>query len=417
MSSSTSSSSEMARPPAAAGDGRKVYLKTFLAITLGMAVSMAIIRLITYLNDVGSKTIMVRVQEARAALPKIVAEDDELVMFFGSSMTEAGFSPRQFDRQLAERGVDVKSFNFGFGGLNPYFQDYLARRIREAFEKNDRRLELALLEFVPFQVTVDRFDGARSSIDSFLTLLATPREIWGIALRDPARGVRILTIRYFRDSISAEIITDHFGSSFRPPRPRSELPEDEEATARLREVSQAFNARFDEDYPDYAGEEWHYGWQGAGTIPEERSESTREMLVELYELLRTPRRMEDDRLRRIHCCDIEELHFEEELIAAYVRIVEIFQQFSDHVEVVLMPRNADWIQYSPEAAERLRVVLERIADETGVVIRNHQELPGITPEMYFDTTHLSRYSGDVAYTSFLVDEYAPILAGDGERAP
>ncbi len=397
MSSSTSNS-------------RAPFGRILLVTFFGMAASMGLVRLFTYANDVSGDTILRRVVEARAALPRIVAEENDLVMAFGSSMTEAGFAARQFDRELTERGIDVTSFNFGFGGLNPLFQDYLARRVREAFEAEDRRLKLALIEFCPFQNTVGRYQGALPVVDSFVTMLASPREMWEVTLSDPTRGIRMLNIHYLRDDISAEMITHHFGEELGPPTPRSSLPEDEVASKRLGEVSELLSERFEEDYPDYADEDWHYGWQGAGTIPEERSASTRALFEELYELLRSPRRLENDKLRRATCCDIETLDFEEELVAAFVRMVETFQAFSDRVEVVLLPRNTAWIQYEPDAAARLEAVLDRIARETGVVIRNHQDLDGVTPEMFSDTTHLARYSGDVAYTSFLVETYAPLLA-------
>ncbi len=272
MSSSTSSS-------------RAPYIRILVAVILGMAASMGIIRIITYANDVSGDTILGRVLKARAALPRIVAEEQDLVMAFGSSMTEAGFSARQFDRQVGERGADVKSFNFGFGGLNPLLLDYLARRIRESFEARDRRLSLALIEFCPFQNTVGRYQGALPVIDSFVTMLASPRELWGITLRNPARGIRMLNIHYLRDDISAEMSAHHFGDALRTPTPRSSLPEDEEGSKRLNEVSELFNQRFEEDYPDHPDEDWHYGWQGAGTIPEERSEST----SALGRTLRAPR--------------------------------------------------------------------------------------------------------------------------------
>lgn len=170
-----------------------------------------------------------------------------------------------------------------------------------------------------------------SAIDSFVTMLASPTEVWEIALRDPTRGVRMLNIHYLRDDISAEMITD--------------------------------------------------------------------------------------RLWRDHCCDILGLNFEEELVAAYIRLVKEFQQFSNRVEVVLLPRNTERIEYSPEAATRLAAVVERIEHETGLTLRDYQILPEITPDMYSDTTHLARDLGDVPFTEFLVDEYAESLGGSPEAAP
>ena len=147
--------------------------------------------------------------------------------------------------------------------------------------------------------------------------------------------------------------------------------------------------------------------EGAGTIPEERSEDTLELFKEYYETLRTEKRLNDDRLWRIQCCDIENLDFEEELITGFIRTVRNFQQFSDHVEVILLPRNHDWIGRPPDAEERLRRVLERIRQETGVTIHSFEDAPEITPQMYSDTTHLARYSGDEVFTRFLADEYGP----------
>ena len=125
----------------------------------------------------------------------MLAEEKGLVMFYGSSMTQAGFSPRQFDKAMAEKGANIKSFNFGFGGLNPYFQDILSRRIMEQFQQKDRHLELAILEFNPFQTTITRHERARSLEDSFLTMLASNQELKELTLADPTRGIRLYNIK------------------------------------------------------------------------------------------------------------------------------------------------------------------------------------------------------------------------------
>lgn len=397
MSSSTSSS-------------RAIFGKIFLACVLGMGMALVLVRLFAEANDAKAETILERVMQARAALPKIVAEPDPVVMVFGSSMVDAGFSARQFDRQMAERGIAVKSFNFGFGGLNPYFQDYLARRIRDEFVKEGRQLDLAVLEFNPFQTTKARWNGALPIVDGYVSMLATPREMWELTLKDPTRGIRVFNIHYLRNDISAEMITWFFGRGLQQnDRPRSELPRDEALEERRGELGDKLGEYFDQDYPDYTGEDWYYPWQGAGTIPEERSEEMRATLAEFYELGRNPRRMENDRLNRIYCCDIIDMEFEEELIQAYIRIVKTFQEFSKHIDIVMLPRNTDWIEYPPEARQRLDVVLQRIEDETGLAVTDMQDLDVITPEMFSDTTHLGRYSGDVAYTEYLVEQYAPLF--------
>ena len=183
-----------------------------VVIALGMFACLVIVRLFTNAFDASAETIMARVMEARAALPRIVQEERPLVMVFGSSMTHAAFGARQFDREMAERGIEIKSFNFGFGGLNPYFQDYLSRRIRDAFVENDRRLELVLIEFTPLQNTTARWNGAQPAVDSYVTMLADGSDIWEIIKKDPGRGIRAAEIKYLRNDISAEMTTWFFGS-------------------------------------------------------------------------------------------------------------------------------------------------------------------------------------------------------------
>ena len=392
-------------------NSRGSFVKVLLVVVVGMGLSLALVRAYAAALGASGEAFLGRVLEARAALPRIIAEEEDLVMFFGSSMTQAGFSARVFDRRLAERGVDVKSFNFGFGGLNPLFQDYLARRIREAFEAEGRRLELTLIEFNPFQTTRTRYERAVPSIDAFVGMLASPRELREILFEDPTRGVRILNIHFLRDDVSAEMATFYFGDElgFVPPVPESDLPEDEENQKRLREIGERMGEKFDEEYPDYDGAQWSYEWQGAGTIPSERSEETLQLFRDYYAALTTEKHMTDDLLWRQFSSDVTELDFEEELVEAFIRLVGEFQRISNRVEVVLLPRNTDWIEYTPDVRARLDGVLQRIRDETGVTVRDFQVIDAVANDMFSDTTHLARYQGDISFTNFLADLYAEPL--------
>lgn len=388
---------------------RKIFSKIALSIFAGMALSMLLVRIILDLQDANKQGIMGRVAQAQEALPKIIAEPDELVMFFGSSMTRAGFSARQFDRELKKTGKTVKSFNFGFGGLNPYFQDLLSRRIADDFTANDRKLKLALIEFNPFQTTQTRWNRAKSTVDSFLTMLASDAEIWEIAKQDLTRGIRLFNIKYIRNDISAEMITSYYGRAIFPPQRRDVFKDDEETVAAARELGKQIGEMFKKEYPDYNGEDWYYPWQGAGTIPEERSEETLKLFEEYYQLAFTEAEMKNDRLSRIRNADIEDMNFEPLLIESFINIVKNFQQFSDKVEVIMLPRNTRWIHYTEGGKKRLAETVKKIEDATGITIRNHQDLEVINPDMFRDTTHLARYRGDIAYTDFLIKEYGNSL--------
>lgn len=391
-------------------NSRKIYFKITLTMVLGMALSMGIIRAYTAYVDARGQTALARVLTSLDAIPQITAEPDDLVLFFGSSMVGAGFSPRQFDAELAEKGIAVTSFNFGCGGLNPLFQDYYSRRLRDGFQKQDRKLKLALIEFNPFQATIVRRSRALNIEDSYLALLATQKELLDFTYQDLERGALLHNIRYFRGGISAEMITNYFSQGFQePPTIKSVYTPNEEVIQRRRELSQEISKRFDQDYPNYDAAPWSYAWQGGGTIPEERSAETLRIVDEYYTVQQDPYFMDRARLRRIQTADIIDLHFDETLVASFIQIVKNFQQFSEQVEVMLLPRNTRWIQRPPEAIQRLNAMVDRIQTETGLVIRNYEDLDQITPDMFRDATHLNRYVGAVTFTKFLVEEYAPLL--------
>jgi len=388
---------------------RTIYSKAVLAIGLCMFSAMAIIHAYLESNNANKQGIMGRVNEAQAALPMIVAEPDNLVMFFGSSMTRAGFSPRQFDRGLASQGKTAKSFNFGFGGLNPYFQDLLSRRVAEEFSANDRRLKLALIEFNPFQTTQARWNRAKPAVDSFLTMLANDRELMQIAKQDIARGIRLFNIKYVRNRISAEMITSFYARELFPVQPKFIFEDDETTLAERKRLNGLLDEQFEKEYPDFKNERWSYAWQGGGTIPEERSETTLTLFEQFYAVSLTDAQMKNDRLGRIQSADIEELNFEPLLVEHFINTVRNFQKISDSVEIIMLPKNTKWIHNTDAAKDRLAKVVRQIELATGVSIKDHQDIAEITPQMFLDTTHLSRYRGDVVYTNYLIEEYAESL--------
>lgn len=406
---SSISNSNFESPRTTPMTSQKLYAKALLTIGLCMVSALLIIHLI--LDSMGAKTqgVFGRVTESRTALSKIVKEPEDLVMFFGSSMTQAGFSPRQFDASLAEVGKNTLSFNYGFGGLNPYFQDFFSRRIVEEFEQNDRRLSLTLIEFNPFQATTTRWNRANAVLDSYLSFLTSDAELLDIALEDISRGVRLFNIKYLRNDISAEMFTTYWGRELFPSNIRRTFEEDKENRAESSRLGNLLSEQFEKDYPNYVDAEWSYEWRGGGTIPSERSAETLALFERYYDVSHTDTRMKNDRLGRIRSADIEELHFEPLLVEHFINIVKNFQRVSDTIEVIMLPKNSKWIKTTPEAEKRLAAVVKQIEQATGITITNHQNLPEITASMYSDTTHLSRYRGGVAYTDYLVKQYADVF--------
>ena len=392
---------------------RKIFLRIILTVLVGMGVAMGIVRGFTEAMGANSQSLLGRVLEGREGLARILDEDPkDLVMVFGSSMVDAGFGPREFDEFIAEKGGDVSAWNFGFGGLNPMFQEILARRMADELRANDRRLKLLLIEFNPFQTTKTRRNRATAIEEPYLSLLASPGEIWDRILEDPASGLRIAEIRYLRDGISAEATTTYFlAEPFTEAGPGNEpeIEEPEEIDARIDEIGDEYFPMWEEEFPDYVDCDWCYGWKGGNALNEERSEELIGLLDEYYTLIQHDYYMARDRIRRIKTSDIEALDFDEDLVVAFINMVKAFKPVAENIEIILLPKNTDWISHPPEVLERQRQLLARIERETGVIVRDFQQIDAVSNDMFSDTTHLNGLDGLLVFTRFLAEEYAHLL--------
>lgn len=383
----------------------QIYTKLVVSLGVCMFLALTLNRMTLDSMEVRSQGVYGRVGEAIAALSKIVKEPNDLVFFYGSSMTRAGFSPRKFDAELADMGKDVTSFNYGFGGLNPYFQDFLSRRIADTMVENDRRIKLAMIEFNPFQTTQTRWNRSKPVLDSYLTLLASDSELVDESASDVTRMARLFSIKYLRDAISAEMVTTYFGRELFPGPPWQVYKDDESVVAERRKLGNLLRQQFDKEFPNYEGANWSYQRRGGGLTKKERSDESLALIDQYYEVSHTDNQMKNDRLSRIRTADIEELHFEPLLVEHFINTVKNFQAVSDNVEVILLPKNSKWIHTTKEGEKRLAEAIKQIELATGVTIKNHQNIAEITSDMYRDTTHLARYRGDVAYTDYLLKQY------------
>ncbi len=356
-----------------------------------------------------------RLREAVGLLPEVAETPGPAALFFGSSLVYVGFSPAVFDARLEEHGVDLRSYNFGFGGINPSIQRVLARRVRLAFEEQNRTLALTLVEFTPFQATEARARSNARSREQSLMMLATPTDILHLSLESPERAARTFVVRYLRMGLTAEAMTQVFGglattllSAVLPSGAAAlELPPEE--VQAQREVQQAGLGLL-------VGLAKVYGGKPDPWDPEFRGElrlifpETREHVLRLMQ--QTPSAFQSDLENRIRCCDIVDLGFDDALIDDFIATVRELAAISERVEVILMPKNAAWVKNPPEALARQSEVLDRIQRETGVPIADFQTLPGFDGSRFRDSTHLTSHEGKPEFSRLLADHYAPAL-----RAP
>ena len=201
MPSSTSSSDRVAARTLVAGAG---VLLAAMVVVRGCTAAFE-----AYLpNPFG----VVKVKSAFAALPGVAAAPGPKAIFFGSSLVELGFAPEVFDARLRESGIELTSYNFGVGNLNPSLQLVFAKRMREEWESRGERVELMLIEFNPFQATEKRVQANARFREAALSVFSTSRTLWAEARADPDRAARMATIKYIRDGVAAQAITTLLGS-------------------------------------------------------------------------------------------------------------------------------------------------------------------------------------------------------------
>ena len=343
-------------------------------------------------------------------LPDIVSSnrDKQKVFVFGSSMVQAGFEPTVFDAVMRDEGLKTISYNYGVGNLNPEFQELISRRISEQFIRGNERLALTLIEFNPFQATKRRNTFTGMTRDQNVAVLASDEELWQITLNDPTRGIRLFTIRYLRDGISAELITSAPAIAASVPGPDSS-EEYQAALKRRAELGRRFEELRGVDAAIGGSAYWDVVTRGGRIDKSSLSPEALEALGDLMQSRRYSGFMRADLQRRVSSADILELRFDDAVVESFIAFVRNFLVISDEVEVILLPRNTDWVNYKPDAQQRLNRVLRQIESETGVKVRDFQVHPRISPEHFSDTTHLSSYDGIDIFTALLAREYADVL--------
>lgn len=116
-------------------------------------------------------------------------KDEFNVVFIGSSRTVRGFVPAQFDAQLAERGVSVRSFNFGVAGARLPEMLYVLERVAELRPK---ALKYVFVDPEDFELVHD----TRNALAQAGILWHDPRTTWEVtrALLSSERDDNVLPV-------------------------------------------------------------------------------------------------------------------------------------------------------------------------------------------------------------------------------
>ena len=403
MSSSTSNSKRMA-----------LYTMLMAAVTLLPA--MGLVNWLTRSAEANAGDIfgIQRIRSVTESLDYMASKEGDTVLFVGSSLVKDGFSPRIFDAMVEQvSGKEVTSFNVGMGNMKPTYQKLLVQRMAETYRAHQRRAGLTLLEFNPFLVT-----NAREQFRPFMTeqvqaVLMSPQQVREVFWEDPERFARLLSIKYLRHGVSAEAITG--GLRFLVGQAQAQAPMVAELTEdqlnhiqQLAQYRSRLNDYIRQEHPDTRKSHvWNPVTQGGLIDMMDLSPQAQELSAKISQQMRHHKALEMDLQNRIQCCDIENLFFNDKLVRQFLDTVATAKQFSERVEIVLMPCNRQWVQLSEQGQARLQAMLGHLQQQTGVNIRNYQTHQSFDSSDFYDVTHLSMDKGRPLFSSVLARDLAP----------
>lgn len=393
-----------------------LYIALMALLTFGPA--MALVNVLTSWSEEAAGDVfgVQRIRSVIDSLDTIAQHQGDSVLFIGSSLVKDGFSPRLFD-QIVAGSVDqpVRSFNLGMGNMKPSYQEILALRLADRYQEVGNTATLTLVEFNPFLITKQRENFRPFMAEQVEAVLMSPSDLLTVWQQDPERFTRMMSIKYLRNGVSAEAITGGLRSMLNSVESQQETiaslsDEQLEHLQTLAKLRMDLARRIAAEHPETKKSHVWNPLTGGGLVDmADLSAETQALVIDIGEKMRDPKVLELDLKARISCCDIEELDISEQALNDFIELVTIAGQFSDRVEVVVMPRNRDWVQATPEGTARLMAALEKISASTGVAVRNYLDHPAFDESSFYDVTHLSMDRGRAQFSQLLARDLQPSL--------
>ena len=333
------------------------------------------------------------------ALPSIAATDGPTGMVFGTSLAFFALSPATFDEELRRRGVEMTTFTAATPMMAPSVERALAERIEGTYAKRGRRLDLALPEFTPHNMTEATARGSegfrRAELRDLAEVLDASR-MRDLALQSPDDAAHVLALAALGNQ-DPNVVNSVLGRMF--------LMTAEEREAHRRQagpqaaLQRGLSKLFGGPYPAWnlraRGEP---RWLYPETAPAYRN------LVLGFNASK-PRH----RARLVATNDADELHIDRRRLDEFIALVRELQSFTDYVVVWLAPRNTDWVRPTPEGLERLNAALAEVHRATDAPIIDLTIMDDIDPSDFIDATHLSEHSGRPKLSKRLADEVADAM--------
>jgi hypothetical protein len=319
-----------------------------------------------------------RAPQMMAALPAIAtaAKATPSTVVVGSSTSMFGFKPRAFDEAALSHGVQTESYNLGVVMAPPSLVLGIVSGLRRELIQNDAKLKTSILVFTPYQTTKPMWQREARVHTRMMTQYASiyrSDDVPMLAKIRPELAVDVELLVADRTPLPG-ISSLAYQMAFPTPRwwstpPRPSTPV-ERAQSTIRQAM--------------AG-----SWQ----LPL-RGEVARDAATETAMKL-----INNDAFERDF--DAAELRLSESEVAAFIESIRQARTVSNQVVVALTPqRRASW----PTAAgtARLKEVLTRIHDETGVSIVDMYQSEKFSDADFVDSHHLNE-AGSRKWSAMLAD--------------
>ena len=328
-----------------------------------------------------------RLRTAVKYFPTIAATpvDKKLILVMGSSEVESAFNPLVFDPLVGEKIDNVISYNLGFRNINMVLKRLTGRIARELKEKN-RTADLILVKVLPSNLTKKARNGLIEAIvrDTTVSIFQSPSEMFRLILRNPRRGLFLLTYGTIFDGSTSHQATAFIKRKLYTP-PNYLIPQEKRRAMDLHDIYNRFwNA------PElHALPGWELENRGHFNFNRPQSES---LYNELEAKLKTHELKQVALDSHIARHGILELQFSPESITEFVWSLHDLKSVAKKVVVFNVPLHPI-VELKDDAAKQLEVLYRLIEKDGGVEFWDYSKENVFTEDDYIDDLHLNDSGG------------------------
>ena len=373
------------------------YWPALLGVLLLLRLVLSLTEEMVPLNNAWQKA---RIRQGLEAISKpgfAPADGARLVLMFGASEALLGFSPKEFDEQMAGSRLPTRSYNLAFQNTGTMIPLYLARmrhELRQASVRASLILVAIPLPRLTRRARENYFSQTRyHDIDA--VFFDTP--LWE-EVNEPLSDKLILLFNKWvlgeRSLVQLHRTTNQLWQAISPWH------------SAVRASADPFYKK--DIHPEPA---WDPEARGGYYLNIERRP---DLAAAVIAAAQDEQAMRADLRDLIRCCDVLELRFDEAHLEQVATAVRSLHEVADRVAIVTYPESPR-LRRRPDAEARAAEALHFIADRSGAELWDAAPVAGLAADLYFDHSHFTP-EGVRKHVSF-VAQRARAAWGNGGTKP